>query len=239
MNERRPLRILAIGAHPDDIETACAGTLARCIQRGDVVTMAIVCQGGSASSDLPQEKLIELRSQETRASAKLLGAELIEMGLSDWGVDLTSNTKHLFTDVIRRANPDVIITHYYKDYGSDHNNTFTIVLDSTVLATVPNFRTSHPAIKQIPLLYMMEPLGGFDFQPQVYVDITKTFSTKLKMLECHRSQIEWMSRYGSMDFRKYIEIVARFRGYQSRVELAEGFVPHDSWAHIPAGSVLP
>ena len=85
----------------------------------------------------------------------------------------------------------------------------------------------------------LEPLGGYNFNPHIYVDITATFETKLKMLQCHRSQIEWMSRYGGMDFARYIDVVARFRGYQSRVELAEGFIPHPSYQHVPAGRVLP
>lgn len=233
------MRILAIGAHPDDIELGCAGTLARCIQRGDEVTVAIACRGEMASSDLAPEELIKVRSKEAHNSVQLLGAELIEMGLADGSIERTEEIKLLFTDVIRRAAPDVVITHFHADYGGDHNNTFAVTLDATVYATVPNVHTEHAAIERSPLLYMMEPLGGFNFQPQVYVDITDTLATKLKMLECHRSQIEWMNRHGTMDMRKYVEVAARFRGYQSRVEFAEGFVPHGSWAHVPSGPVLP
>jgi LmbE family N-acetylglucosaminyl deacetylase len=85
----------------------------------------------------------------------------------------------------------------------------------------------------------MEPLAGYHFQPQVYVDVTDTFSRKLAMLECHRSQMEFMSRYGGQDFRVYMETVARFRGYQCGAKLAEGFIPHASWGHVSAGPVLP
>jgi LmbE family N-acetylglucosaminyl deacetylase len=239
MTVASPLKILAIGAHPDDIELGCAGTLARCIGRGDAVTMAIVCRGDSASCGLPPEELAQVRSREVREAAHVLGADLIEMGLPDYGVWPGRQTVAAFVEVIRRADPNLIITHYHPDYGGDHNNTLLAVLDATVAATVPNFAAGHPATKKIPLLYMMEPLGGFNFQPQVYVDITDTFETKLRMLECHRSQLEWMSRYGGMDCREYVETVARFRGYQSNVRLAEGFVPHGSWGHVPAGSVLP
>ena len=59
------------------------------------------------------------------------------------------------------------------------------------------------------------------------------------MLDCHQSQIQWMSRYGGMDLKSYVETVSRFRGYQAGVEFAEGFVPHLSFSHVPAGPILP
>ena len=79
-----PLRILAIGAHPDDVEFCCAGTLVRCIQRGDQVTIAFACKGDSASMDRPPEEIVKIRSGEASAAARLLGADLIEMGLSEF-----------------------------------------------------------------------------------------------------------------------------------------------------------
>lgn len=239
MNLNHPRRILAVGAHPDDIEYACAGTLARCVQRGDSVTVAVVCRGDTASCGLSSEDLVAVRSREARDAAKVLGVELIEMGLPDYGVWPGTEILKAFTEVVRRATPDVIITHYHSDYGGDHNNTFQMVLDSTVAATVPNFPAEGAPIDGIPLLYMMEPLGGHGFLPDTYVDITGTLTVKQKMMECHRSQLEWMSRYGGLDSREYIETMARFRGYQCGVSYAEGFVGHRSWAHIPVGRVLP
>jgi len=239
MSPDRPLSILAIGAHPDDIELACAGTLARCKSRGDTVTMAVACRGDSASGDLAPEALVRVRSAELHDSAGVLGAGLIEIGLPDYGVWPERETMLKFADAIRSTRADVVITHFHADYGGDHNNTFSLVLDATVAASVANVRTEHPPVPAIPLLFMMEPLGGYGFQPEVYVDITETLDIKLRMLECHRSQMEWMSRYGGLDCARYIRTVARFRGYQAGVESAEGFIPHKSFAHIGAGGVLP
>lgn len=239
MNNGRPLNIIAIGAHPDDIELSCAGTLARCIARGDKVTMAVSCGGDSASGDLAPEDLVKVRSAELQESARVLGANLIEIGLPDYGVWPTRDTMLLFADAIRQARADVVITHYHSDYGGDHNYTCTAVRDAAVAASVANVKTAHPAIPAIPHMYMMEPLGGYGFEPEVYVDITDTLETKLKMLQCHRSQMEWMSRYGGLDCARYVEIVARFRGYQAGVTMAEGFVPHKSIAHQSTVRVLP
>jgi LmbE family N-acetylglucosaminyl deacetylase len=233
------MRILAIGAHPDDIEFGCAGTLARCIRRGDAVVMAVACVGDSASPDLSREELAKVRSVELKNSAKTLGAELIEMGLPDYGVWPSREAVMLFTDVVRRAKPDVVITHGNTDYGGDHNNTHALVLDATVAATVRNVKTEHPPIPKPPYIFMMEPLGGYGFNPHVYVDITETFDVKIRMLQCHVSQMQWMSRYGGFDSCKYVDVAARFRGYQAGVTMAEGFVPHPSFGRVPCGSVLP
>jgi LmbE family N-acetylglucosaminyl deacetylase len=240
MNTHAALRIVAVGAHPDDVEIACAGTLARCLDRGDSVSVIVMCNGNSASTSLGGEELAAIRSVELKQAAKVLGVEsLVELGLPDYGVWLQRDIFLKLTDAIRQLKPDVVITHFDADYGSDHNHTLKLVQDATLAASVPGVKTENAHIAKMPYLYMMEPMGGFGFQPQVYVDVTATFQVKIKMLECHRSQMEWMARYGGMDARHYIETVAAFRGYQVGVKYAEGFVAHRSWGHIPPRSVLP
>ena len=240
MTAYTPQRILAIGAHPDDVEIACAGTLARCLERGDAVSLVVMCNGNSASTSLSGEELAAVRSRELEDAAQVLGAEsLIELGLPDFGVWLQREILLKLTDAIRQVRPDVVITHFDADYGSDHNHTLKLVQDATLAASVPGVKTEHAAIPKIPYLHMMEPVGGYGFQPQVYVDITSTFKIKIEMLECHRSQMEWMSRYGGMDTREYIETVARFRGYQAGVKYSEGFIAHGSWGHVPPRNILP
>jgi LmbE family N-acetylglucosaminyl deacetylase len=240
MTPDAPLRILAVGAHPDDVEIACAGTLARCLQRGDSVSMIVMCNGNSASTSLGPEELAAIRSRVLKDAAKVLGAEtLIELGLPDFGVWLDREILMKLTDAIRQLRPDAVITHFDADYGSDHNHTLKLVQDATLAASVTGVKTEHAAIAKIPYLYMMEPVGGYGFQPQVYVDVTSTFEIKVRMLECHRSQMEWMSRYGGMDTREYIETSARFRGYQAGVKYAEGFITHGSWGHVPPRNILP
>lgn len=239
MTDEQQRRILAIGAHPDDIEFCCAGTLARCIQRGDAVTMAVVCRGDSASCGLSREELMKVRSAELQASANVLGADLIEMGYLDYGVYHDRDTVMRFTDVIRRARPDIIITHCGWDYGGDHNNTHLVTVDASIAASVQNVFTDHPPIERIPLLYMMEPTGSFNFQPEIYVDITETLDLKQRMMECHASQMQWMRRYSDMDSVQFIETVSRFRGYQAGVKYAEGFITHKSFARFTTERMLP
>ena len=236
---KKPLNVLAVGAHPDDIELTCAGTLARCVRRGDTVTVAVLCRGDMASSHLSPDELVKVRSRELENSMKLLNAGLVELGLPDGGVEVNREQKYLVARMLRRVKPDLIITHFDKDYGGDHNHTLSLVLDATVYATVPSVDADTPPLPRIPLLYMMEPLAGHGFDPQVYVDITETFEIKNKMLQCHQSQMEWMRNHGGMDLCNYIDVICRFRGFQARVKYAEGFIPHPSFFHVQAGPVLP
>jgi LmbE family N-acetylglucosaminyl deacetylase len=239
MKAGKKLRVLAVGAHPDDIELGCAGTLARCVQRGDEVTVAVICRGDTASTGLDPEELSAVRSREAQESARVLGAQIIHIGLPDYGVGINNHVRRIFIDIVRKTNPDAVLTHYSKDYSLDHNNTFALMRDATLAATVRNVITDLEPIPKIPKLYMMEPFGGHGFLPTEYVDITETFKIKLKMLECHRSQMEWVKTRGGMDFAEYIQTVARFRGYQCQVRYAEGFRPDDTWAHVPAERLLP
>ncbi len=236
---RRPLRVLAIAAHPDDVELCCAGTLARYAQRGDHVTIAILCKGNSATLDLAPEELVRVRRQEARAAADLLGADLIQLDLADWDMPIDPATRLLVVDAIRQARPDVVFTHYRTDYGTDHDHTYVLAHDAVLVATVPSITTSHPAIAAVPAVFMWEPLGGYGFQPEMYVDITDAFETKVKMLECHASQREWLRRHGGIDFAEYIDTMAKFRGYQAGVKRAEGFVPVKSWGCLRTQGVLP
>jgi LmbE family N-acetylglucosaminyl deacetylase len=239
MKGGKKLRVLAVGAHPDDIELGCAGTLARCVQRGDEVTVAVVCKGDTASTGVDPDELSRVRSQEAQESVGVLGAEIIEIGLPDYGVEISDRVRRIFVDIVRRANPDVVLTHYLNDYCLDHNNTFALMRDATLAATVRNVITDLDPIREIPKLYMMEPFGGHGFLPTEYVDITETFQVKLRMLECHRSQMTWVKERGGMDFAEYVQTVARFRGYQCQVKYAEGFRTDNTWAHIPAERLLP
>jgi len=112
MTAYTPQRILAVGAHPDDVEIACAGTLARCLERGDAVSLIVMCNGNSASTSLGAEEIAAVRSRELKDAARVLGVEtLIELGLPDFGVWLQRETPFKLTDAIRQVRPDVVVVH--------------------------------------------------------------------------------------------------------------------------------
>ncbi len=234
------MRVLAIGAHPDDLELQCAGTLAKYALRGDHVTMAVVMSGDCGSATLPKEEIAAIRGEEARASAAMIGAEFLSMGrYSDGFLFSTEQTRLDFLNVIRLARPDVILTHAPNDYHPDHRIVSQIVCDVRIMITVPNIKTEAAPYDILPEIYFFDTMAGIDFVPQHYVDITTTFDVKRKMLACHRSQSSWLEEQYKMTYLDFIDCVGRFRGLQCGVQYAECFQVSPTWPKRATGILLP
>lgn len=219
------MRILAIGAHPDDIEIACSGTLAKCVKRGDTVIVCHACSGNLGHVVIPPEELKVMRANEAKRAGALAGIEVIHGGFDD--LDLFENNKEArdkMVDVIRYADPDLIITHAPDDYMPDHTSVSKLVFDACFTATLPNYYTTknYKAAKLVPLYYM-DTLAGVNFNPTMYVDITEEIDLKIKMLSQHESQIVWMRDHDGIDFCDMVRTCSRYRGYQCGADYAEGF----------------
>jgi LmbE family N-acetylglucosaminyl deacetylase len=218
------MTVLAIGAHPDDLEMICAGTLALFKKRGDEVIMCHACDGNKGSMKHTSEEIATIRRQEALESASVIGAESIWGGLHDAEVVCDLESRKKMVDVIRQANPDVIITHHPDDYMTDHVNVSRLVFEATYLGSPPLFKTKYPPIDKVPILYYMDTLAGVNFTPQEYVDITETIDIKVQMMLKMESQLGWLKAMHNADAKEYITTVARFRGYQAGVPYAEAFV---------------
>ena len=116
------------------------------------------------------------------------------------------------------------------DYMPDHTAVSRLVFDASFTATLPNY-TDYPYIyssengapaKLVPIYYM-DTLAGVNFNPTMYVDVSDTIDLKIKMLNCHESQIVWMRDHDHIDFPDMVKTCSRYRGYQSGSEYAEGF----------------
>jgi N-acetylglucosamine malate deacetylase 1 len=232
-------RILAVGAHPDDIEILCAGTLARCRERGDDIVICVATNGNMGSMTHVPEALAEIREAEARASAAHLDAELIWLGYPDEFLYPDHDTRMGFSEMIRHARPDVILTHAPHDYHQDHRTVSELVFVSSFVAAVPHVETPSPHHPQIAPLYYFDTLAGVDFLPTEFVDITDALNTKLAMLQEHKSQLEWLGDYNGIDIVEFTTTVARFRGLQSGVQYAEGFRRADAWPRVTTERHLP
>src|SRR5690625_1599587 len=102
------MHILAIGAHPDDVELQCGGTLAKYAQRGDHVTIAIATNGNVGSPTLSKDEIAAVRKAEAKRSAEVIGADLIWMDFPDEWLFNDPTTRLRFIDAIREARADVI-----------------------------------------------------------------------------------------------------------------------------------
>jgi LmbE family N-acetylglucosaminyl deacetylase len=181
------MNILAIGAHPDDLDVCCGGTLALYRQADELVVMCVVTDGRAHPPGDPEATAIRRRA-EAQASADKIGAEFVWLGFPDGGLLDDIPTRRRFIQLMLDASPDLIITHSPEDYHSDHVTTSRLVTATIQMAWAPPPGLDGPPLqKQVPVAFM-PPAGGINFAPEDYVDITPVWETKLAMVTQHRSQ---------------------------------------------------
>lgn len=218
------MRVLAVGAHPDDLELACGGTLVRYVNEGHDVVMCHVANGDAGSFVHSREQLAVVRGREAGRAAQVAGADHDTLGISDGEVNASdADQRAMVIDLVRKHRPDVIITHAPNDYHTDHNEVSRLVFDASFLATVPLIGTQRPHHATVTPLFYMETYAGMDFVPDEFVDISAVIDTKIDMFTCHASQIDWLRDHVEVDLTEVIRTVARFRGLQCQVEYAEAF----------------
>jgi LmbE family N-acetylglucosaminyl deacetylase len=218
------MNILAVGAHPDDLELQCAGTLAKYAARGDQVFMAISTNGEVGSSTLTKEEIARVRHEEARRAAAVIGAELIWLGYPDEFLYDNDQTRLRYIDLVRQTRPDLVITHDpLYDYHPDHTTTGQLLWNIRVMTTVPNIKTEHPPCLKVPDLYFMDTIAGINFHPEEYVDISEVIEIKREMLAAHESQGSWLRDQYEMNYVDFMNVCAAFRGLQAGVRYAECF----------------
>ena len=206
------MRILAVGAHPDDIELGCGATLALFKQRGHEVYLLVLTKG-EASGD-PR-----LREIECQQSARTIGADKVYFGdLKDTKITDGVETIMAIERLIKELKPTIIFAHSPKDGHQDHRN--------VGLAAISASRNSKK------VLLFESPAALREFLPQLFVDVTSTFDIKLEALKAFGTQVSKVFFKGH-DFNEkahripYVsnasEGLARYRGFQAGVTLAEAF----------------
>ena len=218
------MRVLAIGAHPDDIEIACSGTLAKCIKRGDTVIVCHVSSGSLGHVVIQPDELRLIRANEAKKAGALAGVkEVLCAGFDDLEIFDTKEARDKIVDIIKYANPDLIITHDPNDYMPDHTTVAKLVFDASFTATLPNYKSKYKQPAKMVPIYYMDTLAGVNFNPTDYVDITEEIDLKLQMLNCHESQVVWMHDHDGIDFADMVKTISKYRGYQCGVPYAEAF----------------
>ena len=239
------LRVLAIHAHPDDVEFQCAGTLILLREAGHQVTIATMTPGDCGSAVHDAEAISAIRRDEARAAAAMIGADYLCLEFRDLAVFNDDDSRRRVTEVLRRTRPDLILTAPPVDYIVDHEMTSLLVRDACFAAPCPNYATRQwepaPPLARIPHLYFVDPLEGADRDGErvrvgFHVDVSRVFATKREMLACHASQRDWLLRQHGID--EYLESQARWgsvRGEEVGVDQAEAFrqyrghpYPHDN-----------
>jgi LmbE family N-acetylglucosaminyl deacetylase len=217
------MNVLAIGAHPDDIEILCGGTLALYAEQGHKVFMAVATNGNVGTPDLSKDKIARVRHEEQKRSCAVIGAELIWMNFDDEWLFNDRPTRIVFLDAIRRASPQVMFIHSANDYLSDHRVAGQIAEDCRIPCSVPLVETSLPHCELIPDVFYLDNAAGIDFQPEVWVDVTSVIEKKRRMLACHQSQDVWMRKAYDASIGELMERLSLMRGLAINAQHAEGF----------------
>ena len=234
------MRVLAIGAHPDDIEINCGGTLLRYREEGHEIFLALMTSGNIGSNLLPdRETIARTREAEQLAAARFYEAQVRFLRYDDESLVDCPQARRDLLNAMRWADPDVIFTHFPGDLSTDHNVTGSLA--GRVILCLPgkNVPADEPPIRKRPSLFYWDTPAGLAFEPEVYVDVTRTFEKKLEAVACHQSQIAWLSVFHHHVLPARCRIQNSFRGLQNGVEYAEGFRACRLHGYMPDFSVLP
>jgi LmbE family N-acetylglucosaminyl deacetylase len=232
--------ILAIGAHPDDLEIYCYGTLAKFVKNGHTVYTSTTANGNKGHYEIKPDKLAEIRCNETTKAAAVIGAGYIGLGIDDLEVDSHNKSQQKkMVELIRGIKPDMIITHGPEDYMSDHVETSRLVFYASFGSSIPHYITESPFHDSVAPVYYMENSCGIDFIPQDYVDISDVMDLKIKAIQCHESQMKWLGDHDGFNMLHFSQIMAEFRGAQCGAKYAESFAQCRIWPRLLSKRILP
>jgi LmbE family N-acetylglucosaminyl deacetylase len=229
-------RILAIHAHPDDVEILAGGTLALLAGRGHEITIATLTPGDCGSRELGPEEIAGVRRREAADSAALIGARYVCLEMRDLAIFNDDTSRRRVTLALRRIRPQLVLTASPADYHCDHEAASALVRDACFGAPAPNYQThdedTAPALDAIPHLYYMDPAAGRDregniVEPAFIVNVAGTFARKREMLAKHASQRIWLRQHhGTSDYLDEMERWTRERGRLVGLSHGEGFRPY-------------
>lgn len=191
----KPLRLLIVGAHPDDAEFHAGGLAALYGRAGHVVKMLSVTDGGAGHQHLAPHHLVAIRRREAAASAAVIGAKSEVWYFPDGELQPTIELRRLLIGEIRTFAPDLLVTHRPNDYHPDHRAVGQAVQDASYMVTVPKVVPDIPFLPRDPVVAYMVDLftKPYAIVPDVLLDVTDQLETIVAMLACHGSQVfEWL-----------------------------------------------
>ena len=197
------MNILAIGAHPDDIEYGCAATLIKYAERDHRIHIMVLTKGEEGGES-------EVRHEEQLAAAEIIGAkEVFWGGYRDTQMPLNKELIDKIEEVLVNVEPDLILVNYGDDTHQDHR----VLTEATMSAT-----------RYVRNVLFFEVPTTQNFNPQVFVDISDTLERKFQVLKAHESQV-MKTNIENMSIVELARANATFRGIQGRVKFAEAFAP--------------
>lgn len=205
------MKILAIGAHLDDIEIACGGTLAKAVKNGHDVKALIMSRSGYTNKEGNVQRSDESAVKEGTAALNTLGITDIEIkDFPTKDVQFSSDVVEAIDVSMSNFDPDVIFTHHPFDTHQAH---------------IGVSQSSIAAARRRNTIFFYEPItpsgrSYVAFKPQLYVDISSTIDIKIDSLRCHESEY---NKFGGEDWIMGVYSRCGFRGYEIGTKFAEAF----------------
>lgn len=230
--------VLAIAAHPDDIEFLFAGTMIQLARRGWELHYVNLCDGSRGSTTMNQQDCASRRLQEAKAACAVLGATFYPPIYADMEACYTTGNLKKVTALVRMAKPSIVLTHSPQDYMEDHEIACRLAVSAAFSHGMPNLESDPPVgvFMEPVTVYHAQPIGnhtplGDPVHPHIFVDETDVIEKKIEALACHASQKQWLDESQGQD--SYLETaremsreVGRFSG---KFEYAEGWRRRQHW----------
>lgn len=203
--------VLAIGAHPDDVEMTVGGMIAKMVASGRSVAILDLTRGEMGSNGTPEQ-----RAEEAKAAAKVLGVETrINLDLGDGRLESTLDNRIKVIEVIRELQPSIVLAPYWDDLHPDHIASGMIVREIMYPVGFAKFPAKGAPHRPNEFLYYMQ---HFTFEPSFIVDVTQHHDKKLESVRCYGSQLHnhhfdrLPTQIGDPEFLKRLEGRARHYG---------------------------
>lgn len=190
------MKLMFIGAHPDDGESRVGGLAARYVERGGEAMLVSVTNGNAGHQEMQPDALAVRRREEARRSGEVIGAEYVVLDNPDGRLVPSVEVREELIGLIRSYQPDLICALRPFDYHADHRTAGQLVMDASYLLTVPLICPDVPAMRTMPVIaytvdHFTKPLP---FEPDIAVAVDEYFEKKVQMLACHESQFfEWLA----------------------------------------------
>lgn len=216
---------LAFGAHADDVEICCGGTMAKLSALGRKCAIVTLTQG-----EMGTRGSVELRAEEFANAAKILGAHAHEsLDIRDGAIANTEDNRLKVIHTIRKYRPAVVFAHHWEARHSDHEHASHLVKDACFLAGLQKIETGQPAWRPYKLVYY---LNRYEVPASFVVDISDHFKQKMDSIRAYSSQFhrsdekdnEPQTPISHPTFLEFIETRARQYGVYLGVNYAEPFV---------------
>ncbi|GIW62306.1 MAG: N-acetyl-alpha-D-glucosaminyl L-malate deacetylase 1 [Patescibacteria group bacterium] len=243
MKKSQKINVLAVGAHPDDVEACAAGFLIKAKKKGLTTGIIDMTLGESSNFGTVAE-----RKKEAKEAAKILNLDTrVNQRIPDGHVLVSEENIFSMVKAIRKLRPDIILAPYYNDLHPDHANTGLIVKKATFFAKIQKYspiNNLEPHQPGMLLFYMLHT----EFTPSFILDISEEYQTKLRSIYAHKSQFfkkgktGYTKEFHNPDFMEFFNSRSRVYGYKIGAEygepyLLEGYLGLKGFEDLMSGSL--